>query len=91
MDYAVVNFDPAETVSQYLNKDDIEKYFAEIISSDKYTFIDPNNNYKESIKQARFGTELWKYFLIAALFIALLEMYVSKNSKKDFTEIKSKV
>lgn len=91
IDYAVVNFDPSETVMQYLNKDDIEKYFAEIISSDKYTFIDPNNNYKESIKQARFGTELWKYFLIAALFIALLEMYVSKNSKKDFTEIKSKV
>ncbi|KUG26436.1 hypothetical protein ASZ90_003723 [hydrocarbon metagenome] len=91
IDYAVVNFDPSETVTQYLNKDDIEKYFAEIISSDKYTFIDPNNNYKESIKQARFGTELWKYFLIAALFIALLEMYVSKNSKKDFTEIKIKV
>lgn len=91
IDYAVVNFDPSETVTKYLNKDDIEKYFAEIISGDKYTFIDPNNNYKESIKQARFGTELWKYFLIAALFIALLETYVSKNSKKDFKEIKSKV
>lgn len=91
IDYAVVNFDPSETVTQYLNKDDIEKYFAEIISGDKYTFIDPNNNYKESIKQARFGTELWKYFLIAALFIALLETYVSKNSKKDIKEIKSKV
>ncbi len=35
------------------------------------------------IMQARFGSELWKYFLFAALIIGLLEMAVARNARKD--------
>jgi len=37
--------------------------------------------------QARFGSELWKYFLIAALLIAFVEMLVARKAKKDLIEI----
>jgi hypothetical protein len=88
IDFASVNFDPDETNTAYSSEDEIEKYISGLASENNFTFIDPAENYKQSIKQARFGTELWKYFLIAALFVALLEMFVSKNAKKDFAEIK---
>lgn len=88
IDFASVNFDPEETNTNFADKGEIEDYISKLATNDNYTFIDPAADYKQSIKQARFGTELWKYFLIAALFIALLEMFVSKNSKKDFTDLK---
>lgn len=89
IDFASVNFDPDETNTAYANEDEIEKYISDFAPENNFTFIDPNENYKQSIKQARFGTELWKYFLIAALFVALLEMFVSKNAKKDFAGLKA--
>ncbi|WKZ69828.1 MAG: BatA domain-containing protein [Melioribacteraceae bacterium] len=89
IDFVVVNFDPAESVTSYASNEEIEKVLNQLSVEDNYTFIEPSTNYKESIKQARFGTELWKYFLIAALFIALIEMFVSKNSRKDFAELKT--
>lgn len=88
IDFASVNFDPEETNTSYASEEEIEEYISKLAVKDNYTFIEPAENYKQSIKQARFGTELWKYFLIAALFVALIEMFVSKNAKKDFAEIK---
>lgn len=88
IDYVVVNFDPAESNTSYSSNEEIVKVLNQLSVKDNYTFIEPSTNYKESIKQARFGTELWKYFLIAALLVALIEMFVSKNSRKDLAELK---
>lgn len=44
-------------------------------------------NYEKEIKQARYGFEFWKLFLIIALILALLEMLLSRSAKKDLTEI----
>ena len=86
-----VNFDPAETSTNFANDEEITNYIGKIAAENNYMFIDPSTNYKQEIKQSRFGTELWKYFLIMALFVAVLELFVSKNAKKDFAEIKNKV
>ena len=91
VDYASVNFNPEESLSGYLEHDEIEKFMADICSNDEYVFVEPEGNYLKEIQQARFGTELWNYFLIAALIIALIEMFVSKSAKKDITEIKQHV
>ncbi|MBI5464286.1 MAG: BatA domain-containing protein [Ignavibacteriales bacterium] len=37
----------------------------------------------ESITTARFGAELWKFFLIAALVVALIEMTVARATKHE--------
>jgi hypothetical protein len=39
------------------------------------------------ILQARFGSELWRYFLLAAIILALIEMAVARNSKKELVEV----
>ncbi len=45
-----------------------------------------NSNYKDEISQARYGSELWQLFLIIALILALIEMYVAKNAKNELAE-----
>jgi len=40
------------------------------------------------ILQARFGSELWRYFLLAAIILALVEMTVARNAKKEIAELK---
>ncbi len=37
----------------------------------------------EKILQARFGSELWRYFLLVAIILALIEMTIARNTKKD--------
>jgi len=37
------------------------------------------------IAESRFGAELWRQFLIAALLIAIVEMFVARNSKRSIT------
>lgn len=39
-------------------------------------------NIQHIIMETRLGTELWRYFLIAALFIAILEMFIARESKR---------
>lgn len=46
-----------------------------------------DKNYKVEIKKARFGSELWKLFLVIALVLALFEMYISRSAKKDLADI----
>ena len=40
------------------------------------------------ILQARFGSELWRYFLIAAFLLALIEMTIARSAKKELVDIK---
>ena len=51
------------------------------------TEISSSDDYKTKISTARYGSELWKIFLVIALLLALLEMYVARSSKKDLAEL----
>ncbi len=46
-----------------------------------------NDNHIEdlehSVLQSRFGVELWKYFLILALVVAIIELLFARSSKKE--------
>ena len=37
------------------------------------------------IIESRLGAELWKQFLIAALLVAVIEMFVARDSKQSLT------
>ncbi len=54
-----------------------------------YVPIDKESNITEKILQARFGSELWRYFLLVAIILALVEMTIARNAKKDLEGIKS--
>jgi hypothetical protein len=37
------------------------------------------------ITESRLGAELWKQFLLVALLIAVIEMFVARDSKRSLT------
>ncbi len=82
-----VNPDPGESVTKYLNDEDFRKYLEKINFSGSYINVKKSDNPSQIVLQARFGSELWKYFLIIALILALIEMAVARNAKKDLVEV----
>jgi hypothetical protein len=78
-----INTDPSESKTEYTSDSEFENYLKEIKFSGDYVTIDKNSNISEKILQARFGSELWRYFLLIAIILALLEMTIARNAKKD--------
>jgi hypothetical protein len=44
-------------------------------------FISPEADIVEAVRQARFGSELWPYFLAAAIIVMLVEMWLSRSGR----------
>ena len=85
-DYASVNFDPEGSELNYLNNDEFEEYLNQINFSGAHLNISPDENFTAAIYQSRFGSELWRYFVLAAMIIALIEMFISRSAKKDLVD-----
>jgi hypothetical protein len=43
-------------------------------------FISPEVDIIEAVRQARYGSELWQYFLVAAIIAMLVEMWLSRST-----------
>ncbi len=82
-----VNADPKESVMKYLTGSDFEKYLDDIHFKGRYIPISQNENPSQIVMQSRFGSELWRIFLIAALITAMVEMAISRSAKKDLVNI----
>ncbi|MBK7230098.1 MAG: BatA and WFA domain-containing protein [Ignavibacteriales bacterium] len=82
-----INTDPTESKTEYVNESEFEDYLEQIKFAGKYVSIDKESNITEKIMQARFGSELWRYFLLVAIILALIEMTIARNAKKDLEGI----
>jgi len=82
-----INTDPSESKTEYANESEFEDYLKEIKFNGNYVSIDKESNITEKILQARFGSELWRYFLLIAIILALIEMTIARNAKKDLEGI----
>lgn len=82
-----VNTDPTESKTEYADKDDFENYLSQIKFNGVYTPVAKEENISEKIMQARFGSELWRYFLLTAIILALVEMTIARNTKKELEGI----
>jgi hypothetical protein len=82
-----VNTDPRESVTEYLTSGNFEEYLDKINFKGKYIYVSKDDNPVEIVLQSRFGSELWRYFLLAALLTALLEMAVARSAKKDLASV----
>ncbi|OGU79314.1 MAG: hypothetical protein A2W11_03050, partial [Ignavibacteria bacterium RBG_16_35_7] len=87
IDEISVNADPLESKTKYLAKADVEQYLNKINFKGRLFFLNKEENISDAILKARFGSELWKYFLIIALLLAFVEMLVARNAKKDLVEV----
>ncbi len=87
IEHFAVNIDPKESRTEKIAPDEAEEIFAEAGFDGKIIKLDANENFSEKIVQARFGTELWKIFIMLAFVIAIIEMIVARSSKKDLINI----
>jgi uncharacterized membrane protein len=82
-----VNTDPLESNVKYITDSEFDDYLTKVNFAGVYVQINKKKDPATVILQARFGSELWRYFLIAAFILALLEMTIARSAKKELTEI----
>lgn len=87
LDYFSVNHDLRESVTEHSSVSEFKDYLKQIGFEGKFFDVSPNDDFSKIIYQARFGTELWKYFLTVVLVLALFESLVARSSKKNLAEI----
>ena len=87
VDEISMNANPAESVTKYLTEGDFNNYLGEIHFKGRHISISKDQNPSEIVMQSRFGSELWRIFLIAALITALVEMAVGRSAKKDLVAV----
>ncbi|MBZ0200901.1 MAG: hypothetical protein K8H86_13605, partial [Ignavibacteriaceae bacterium] len=87
IDVVSVNVKPDESIAEYSSINDFREYLNKISFAGKLVEINKDEDISRIIMQARFGTELWKIFLLIALLLALVEMLTSKSAKKDLAHL----
>ncbi|NUN70926.1 MAG: BatA domain-containing protein [Bacteroidetes bacterium] len=55
------------------------------IGDDAFAQLSPDADIVSTVMESRFGIELWRYFLIAALLVALAEMAVAREGNQQGT------
>jgi hypothetical protein len=79
-----INTDPAESNTVRSDDERIENMLGRAgIKKGSVHTIDRRQQAGKTISEARFGSELWKVFLIAALLVAITEMLVARDTKSS--------
>lgn len=86
IDYFSVNLDPKESVVTYLAESDLTSYLQKIGFNSDLSILEEGKNYFANIEKARLGKELWRYFILIALFLTIVEMLLSRSSKNDLSQ-----
>ncbi len=76
-----VNHSPAESVTETMQPVLFKQYLDKIKFKGNYKVYDRTTDASQAITQARYGTELWKFLVIFAVLVALIEMWISKATK----------
>ncbi len=82
-----VNVDPVESDIKYLSESEIESYITSAKFGGKSFMLNINEDPVQAVVQSRFGSELWRYFVLIALLLAITEMLVARSSKKDLISV----
>lgn len=83
IDFYSINHNPKESTTEYESINNFEEYLREIGYNGNLTNLQLDKDLSRTIYQSRFGIELWKYFLVLALILAIIEMFLAKSSKKE--------
>lgn len=83
-----VNIAVGETDLRTASTDDIAACWRRhgIDSSQVHRIEDPGT-LESAVRVSRFGVELWTFFLIAALALAILEMLVGRIPKREALDV----
>lgn len=53
------------------------------IIDDAIITLKPESDLQQTVSESRFGVELWRYFLLAAVLVALIEMFIAREPKQE--------
>ena len=87
LDVKSVNVNPKESELKIIDFQNFVKHIEN--GKNSVVEISASDDYLKKIISSRYGSELWKLFLIIALFLALLEMNIARSAKKDFVELEN--
>jgi len=82
-----VNPDPAESKTTYLTFSDFKDYLKKINFKGKFISVSKDEDPVKIVLQSRYGSELWRYFAVIALILALVEMTIARNTKKELDTV----
>ncbi len=85
IDFSSVNFNTKESDLERMDGAAFGTFMKKENIKSGTGYIDVKDNFKTEIDKYRFGTELWKHFLILALICAIAEMILAGNSRKELT------
>jgi hypothetical protein len=87
LDKFAVNIDPDESNTTPSNEKQREKMLKRLgIAKNLVHIVHQPQEIQHIITESRLGTELWKQFLIAAMIIAVVEMFAARESKRSLTQ-----
>jgi uncharacterized membrane protein len=84
-----VNIDQIESNVKYISDAEFKEYLEAINFKGSHVKITKGEDPVKLILEARFGSELWRYFLIAAFLLALIEMTIARSAKKELVDLKA--
>jgi hypothetical protein len=80
----VVNLDSRESQMAKATQAEIDILLKHLgIESSTVRTVDHATDLERSVLESRFGVELWKYFLILALVVAIIELLVARTTKRE--------
>jgi hypothetical protein len=85
IDTKAVNYNILESNLELLTSNERHK----ILKNDSNELIEikHGDDFKSKVSSMRYGSEYWQLFLTLAMFLAIVEMFVAKSSKKDIAEL----
>jgi hypothetical protein len=87
LDVKSVNVNPSESELEMIDLESFNKKNKKNKKNNNSVVDISSDNYLQKITSSRYGSELWKIFLIIALLLALVEMYIARSAKKDLVEL----
>ncbi len=88
LDAVAVNIAPEEGEIRMATGEEESALWKRVgLDIERVTHITPEQNIEQRLAEARFGTELWKIFVLLALLCALIEMVVGRTAKHQETEV----
>lgn len=79
-----VNMDPSESNTVPVEAAAVERMFNAVgVEGSAVRQITQPTEVQRTVLETRYGTELWKHLLIAALLIAVAEMVLAREGRKD--------
>jgi antirestriction protein ArdC len=86
----VVNMDPRESQTRKATSAEIDALLQRLgIELQAVRQSNLAASIERTVLESRFGVELWKYLLILALTVAIIELLVARSSKQDITPVQN--